>query len=267
LGAGFGTGCIAAEGYGGDREDGEKNKRSKRMKSDENVMHDYYEMKLRIMGYGNPDAPIWFVGMEDGCNSDDGAPNFEEMKEKCREWEKTKNVVQPICKCQIKSEGTSIYRYMGYILGKGCNSPNGPWDFLFDGNDKARYFQMNILPLPRRTNGQWPTIYKNKFKSFREYKDDVHNRRYPIMREFWEKKRPKVIICFGKTLWNEFACLIDDNSPKSLNAEIWCPFDKAGKIMKHKNKTIFLTYFFSARGLGRPENLQPIVDSLKSNSC
>ncbi|MEI6971960.1 MAG: hypothetical protein WCL44_10645 [bacterium] len=34
--------------------------------SEKEIVAQYFDMKNRILGYGNPDDRVWFVGIEDG---------------------------------------------------------------------------------------------------------------------------------------------------------------------------------------------------------
>lgn len=234
------------------------------------VVERYFRGKNAIIGYGNPKAAFWFVGIEDAGDP----PTLSKMnafKPLDASW-------YPMSFNNIKEEtesGTDIYKYMSYIVGKCLGLPQGaPAEILCDNDGANRYFQINVFPLPRRRQEKWPDIYRELFRTIGKYRycvratqfDILGNRtRFEAIKKLWHdhSSTRRATICFGKTRWSDYTQAL--GLPDYGNQNVWHEMDGSKDILRLKNDSVFLTRFFNALGIGKREKLDPIIQAINSS--
>lgn len=221
---------------------------------------DFAEMSI---GYGNPNAPIWFIGVEDGGH--DGLSSVEVSKrlEAFRAGRQTDEV----CKENILAEkrnGTRIYHFMVYILSRGATSElnEETMNYLINADGKSKFFQMNARPLPRPNQRSWPHQYDAIFGfrpgRLRRYDKAIREtKRFSILREFWMEHKPAVTVCFGK-IWHIHKEIMQlEGAGRSIAADV-----EHYKIALGEGQyDVFLTPFFG-RG-STPSNLKCVVERIE----
>ena len=239
--------------------------------------NDLFNNLLTLVGYGNPWAAVWFVGIEDGGDgwtaTDDNIQHLEDRNPKnlpCRYY--------PMSKAQISAEstgydertgkcdgrkGTKIYRYMDYIVSHGRNRSWNPENMsLVDAHGKNTYFQMNLYPLAKPNTAYWPEGYEKLFgfsgsrQDRQRYANRVRCERFKILREYWqdEKHHPVLTICFGKTNWPDHRLLFELGEGEGRPVR--------DRILYYHNHRVVLAPFFNPRQLGVTDNLKPLLDYL-----
>lgn len=172
------------------------------------------EKLLAFRGYGNRNAPFWFVGMEEG-----GSSNAEDLRIRADRFSRIEDLAES--HKHFKSHDmakltTSTWRLMSSIVGHLKGESNW-WDREF-----AREYQTNhlgrldgetylteILPLPKKGINDWP--YGDLFDSPTEYRDQVLPARRELLRKDHRSASPKprFVFCYGKSFWHEHRAAFD----------------------------------------------------------
>jgi hypothetical protein len=221
-------------------------------------MTKWFDILNGFKGFGNPEANIWFVGIEEGSNWS-GSP--EEDRKAYERYEKGYFWSEP----QEENEYTSVYDVMSKIIfGLGVAS-----GAILEYRDKVMFkkdggvFQANLYPLGKPTVKTWPGYYKQVFgygeSEIERYKKDVRQTRFPELRKFWEQYSPSITICFGSTFWSDYKklfCL--DAEPDEILDSGYMEIFRRGK------RVIYLTPFFSYRRHCMPkERIDKLVQRLR----
>ena len=234
---------------------------------------------LTRVGYGNPHAPVWFIGIEDGG---EGWTATEENRRVLEAWgpatqlESYPAPAWRICQKSIGYDrrtrkcdgrkGTKIYRYMDYVVSGGRNTSWNPCGMsLVDASGRNTYFQMNLYPLARPNTRTWPRDNEVLFgfapsrEDRQRYADVVRLERFKILRDYWQDKEhhPVLTVCFGKTFWPDYRHLFglrEQDQQKVPGTD--------GRIVYYPEQRIARTPFFNPCQLGAPRNLKPLLKYL-----
>lgn len=222
-------------------------------------MNKNFELACRVLGWGDPDNGLWFVGMEEaGVWSSE-----QELTELAKR--------QSLQKRQVSGEPVFIdtvdpRKYVDYISGGrpqtqirnmqsyiACPfSKSGPTSYVdyrdskLWGNDSG-VFQTNVFPLGKpKANQPLPKIYSELFgfgpEDTSAYIEATKSFRFPLIRDLRASSGPQAIICFGKSFWR-FAGEIFEIDVKSIGH---------GKLAFFDEERIILTPFL---GQGMSYNL------------
>ena len=132
------------------------------------------EYATNFLGYGRPDAPVWFIGIKEG-----GGNSFEEVEKRIRVWANLgKNSIEDIFRYhsaigldgwftgtrpKLQSTWSGLIRIQLGLMGKdpAALSPEGQTEMTreyqqnqigrSDGNERL----MDLLPLPSPSSKDW----------------------------------------------------------------------------------------------------------------
>lgn len=159
---------------------------------------------LNHRGYGNPDGPYWFVGIEEyGAGTVEElsfrADNFREIDDLARvhslpefyfdirnlipTWATMSKIILRLKGDPSWSDKETIRDYQSERLGR-----NGGETFLTE-----------LLPLPKPADAHWPEWWP--WASWDKYFDDVRTQRINALRELFEVHQPRFVFCYGKSYW------------------------------------------------------------------
>lgn len=167
-----------------------------------------FEIVNRVLGWGNPHAPIWFIGLEEA-----GEWGKDVSKDKVT-LEKYVNCFSgwmPVEPGQIQKDAeekrqgfTKVYEIMSKLVLEVMGGKLVDWpDYL----NKKLFVdeivcQSNLYPLGKKMHkGELPEVYKTLFgfgpKDGERYRKIVHETRFVELRKSWEQMKPAITICFG----------------------------------------------------------------------
>ena len=117
--------------------------------------------------------------------------------------------------------------------------------------NKKGFFKMNLFPIPFKNMQNWKE--RDKFckalglKNSDDYMRFCRENRYPLFKALREKYEPKIIICVGLTMKNEFMKAFGVDSVEHHKGTIDCSDFYYGLInYKSGNKGLFVTTRFLA---------------------
>lgn len=165
------------------------------------------------LGYGNPSAPIWFVGMEERLVGDLG----DNLRWRIREFRHPVDTIANTLRAPWVPSGTVPGTPTWRLMAKIARLLLDPlaaddWD---DGKLARDYvctrlgaadgstFLAEILPLPAPRIDTWPYA-RSHWETRADYLRAVLENRQRLLRGFALQHRPKVIFCYGSSLWEHY---------------------------------------------------------------
>lgn len=203
-----------------------------------------FEILMNYLGFGDPDAILWTVGIEEGGTwcTDKKSQNLSHVKERIRKF--TSKIIP-------ESPGKDPNFRIAHSIAKiACGISNSYHDWKKEWKDYRRNklwkegsktCNINIYPLGKKSlKSSFPKCYKELFgiENWEDYKEIVEGQRFQKIREFRKEKQPQAIICYGKSHWSEFEKVFELEKEKSEEY-----VDKLTKI--YPERRVILTRHFS----------------------
>jgi hypothetical protein len=208
---------------------------------------------LNFLGYGRLDAPVWFLGMEEGgggeerlliqCTFDQVEDLYEAHKKLgIRHHHEGKRLLQrtwnPMCEFMLRVEGnpsptTEDRRtYQAENLGRS------------HGNSLL----LELLPIPKPNMAAWdyPLTFP-EYPDVESYRSVLIPQRIDLISQLVRLHQPKVIVAYGKEYWPHYRQIINDAAFTEHNG---FPTASQGDTL------MILTHFLSRKEMnGRHEAL------------
>lgn len=216
----------------------------------------------RFIGFGRRDAPVVFIGMEEGLKT------AEALDEDLAVRSRYTADVMDLREAHIGIAGTErnfdpdraprqpTWRVMADLMLRrgGMEHPTG--------DDRRRYratrlgrangdtLLAELLPYPHPKSSDWLYERFGKFKTRAEYMDAVLDGRMRLLREVLAEAPREVIVCYGKAHWAHYQDLFKglawrDDGPYRLG--------EGGRAR------VVLTTHFSDRGFNTDEQLASLA--------
>jgi len=174
---------------------------------------------LTFLGHGNPSAPCWFLGMEEGIDeqtmtlSDNLQVRLQQFGPIMDLHESVRLLGSPIT--LQRRPPTSTWPWMAKIL-RGLVERADNWSdrdharrFIFEslGKSDGCSFIAELLPLPNKSDKAWPLPYNTWWPTRQAYERDVLPKRVELLRTAIGKYAPKWVIAHGKRHHDAFKLL------------------------------------------------------------
>jgi hypothetical protein len=182
-----------------------------------------------FFGYGNPAAPLWFVGMEEGCEARDELGIRAESVRRMMAWEaRGRRVVDDL---------RGYHEHIGVIRHFNADAPlQATWRGLMrvrsealgqePGADDLRQHQISgwggqggdcclleLFPLAKPKRASWPfgawALHFPDLESDIAYRRNLAPRREQELSRLIEEHRPVAVVFYGaehKAHWDAIAC-------------------------------------------------------------
>ncbi len=211
---------------------------------------------LAFVGYGTPDADVWFLGMEEAGGGEDNIrtrlefQTVEDNAEAHKMLEITKHhwgrrVIQrtwrAMCYIMLRLENQepsteNIRRYQAEQLGRS------------QGNTLLT----ELMPIPKPSVGSWG--YEeliSQFSSREDYYQQIRPRRVQLLRQLVAQHNPQVIIAYGKAFWPDYKGIFSDMTFRT---------NDQFEVASQDGLLVILTAHFTARTMnGKLDDLVNIV--------
>jgi hypothetical protein len=176
---------------------------------------------VRLLGYGRPSAPVWFIGMEEGLggmNSEDTSMN---LRSRCS-FAETMDLRQAHLLLRQKGipidvetnlPSTSVWRFMAKIMLARSGDKN--WKDREETKNYVRFrlgrqneetFLTELSPIPSRKTGD-----KQRMISFGARVPDLAgklDRRRAKLTELLRMSNPRLVVCYGLRRVDDFEQLM-----------------------------------------------------------
>ncbi len=170
-----------------------------------------------FLGYGNPAAPVWFVGYEEGLGnmSDDEATenlrargNFNSVMDLHEAHLQLLEKGKPI-DIEIDPPSTQVWRFMAKIMlaRKGCKdwqTSKAAKQYVMNelGREDGDIFLTELSPIPTGKNSD--TRWMTELLKCYPYIKDVIEARKAELRDRAKKSPPRLVICYGEAKRPQF---------------------------------------------------------------
>lgn len=196
------------------------------------------------IGWGDPNNGIWFVGVEAGggwtCDSES---SIQERRTMIRQWGGVNYSQYEDLKARDDDDdGQGVYFPIAVGTAKVASKiseSNEDW-YKYRKNrlwlNSTGVFNTNMLPIGKRSLGEWPSGYKSLFGcTSEEYAgclDKVLEYRSQRLKRLKEQCNPQAIVCFGKSHWSDFKKFLSlDSADKQDVVNMSCQLYKSQKII------------------------------------
>lgn len=185
--------------------------------SNEHVFsNDDWTRLLDMIGYGDPRAPLWFLGMEEALN-----PSISVDQNLLNRLAYPSHPFAPfdVMGPNPGRWAPSSWRMMAKIarlLREGAEDWSSGLQAEAYVSDKlarpgADTCLLELLPLPKKTVGTFPERYRDRFpKGIQQYRDamlpagEEPSGRIKVLQDLALQYRPETIICYGDAFWQHY---------------------------------------------------------------
>jgi len=218
---------------------------------------DQVEGIVSFLGYGNPDAPVWFIGIEEGLGAMDPADllhnlearsSFEPVMDLYQAHRQLQENGKPI-DIEQNPPGTQVWQYMAKIMlaREGKFRPEHPKNGVENyvrsqlGRFNRETFLTESSPVPCRQAGQnidWLNLLQ---KWDRNVEGKIEERKHQLKEMLKNRKVPPLVIYYSnaRARSDEFASLLGVK---------WQEIAASSKIKESRDSQYLLLPFF---GYGR----------------
>ncbi len=181
-----------------------------------NFTNDELDHLLSFIGYGRLDADIWFLGYEEIGGTPEILPSrlhFQQVEDSATAQNITNITLQQFGDDNLQGAWRGISIIMLKLEGKPTTEENiRKYQENYLGRDKSSALICTLLPIPRSMN-QWNyEAIIPQYPTADDYYNSIKKLRFPFIRELINQNLPKIIVCNGKSAWNDFQELFSDFS-------------------------------------------------------
>lgn len=216
-----------------------------------------WQRLYRFRGYGNPAGCFWFIGIEER-----GIGKIEELRVrlKYREiedllysqspevwghsdlWKDLDPDWKDFNPDKLIPTWSAMIRFVLRLTGDTeWKDPERVRKYQKENLGKldGQTFLADILPLPKRSDGDWPQFWP--YDDWDDYANEVLPGRLKMFADLIANNKPKYVFCYGKGYWAHFKELSPPNATfKQLEGGLF-------EVAQSDATTFVLTPFFSPR--------------------
>lgn len=226
-----------------------------------------FEILSNWIGWGDPKDGVWFVGVEAGggwnCDSE---CSIQVCRTMIWQWDEIEYSEYKDLKARDEDDdGQGIYFPIAVGTAKIASRVSDAGEDWYEYRKNKLWlsgtgvFNANMLPIGKRSLGEWPAGYKSLFGFTREEYagclDKVLEQRSQNLQMLKEQCNPQAIVCFGKSHWSDFKKFLSlDDADREDVADMSCQL--------YRSQRVILTRHFSN---GMPDKVLGFVaQTLKS---
>jgi hypothetical protein len=186
-----------------------------------------------FVGYGRVDAPVVFLGMEEGQSNPanlvtdllhrsqfdpimDLERAHEGIERTARYFDSVKGATQrtwrPMCHVMIRRQGAGVTPTLQSRL---------QYQALHLGRIRGDSLLTELLPYPKRTARAWPEVYRERFQTRALYERGIVPHRFDLLASVLAAHPRELIIGYGKSRWSEYVELA--RVAFNVDAREWVP--------------------------------------------
>jgi len=167
----------------------------------------------RFLGYGRLDAPVWFVGMEEGGGGPENIRarlQFAEVED-CANAHRRLDLLKyhraerPV----IQRTWGQMARFMLHLQGREIGTDDvRAYQANQLGRSGGRSMLLELMPIPKPSL-KHSSAYEGLLPQYADadYREGVRRTRIRLLQQLVERHRPQVVVCYGKAYWEHFASL------------------------------------------------------------
>lgn len=225
---------------------------------------------LDFRGYGNPNSSCWFIGMEESLD-EAKMPLHLNIEVRVRHFtpvmdlhESVRLLGSPITRLAMPN--TSTWPWMAKLV-RGLVDGKQDWpdrklarEFIVSrlGRLDGTSFLAEMLPLPKRQDGAWPTLYARWWATRQDYEKDVLHSRIRLLQELVSEYRPRWVIAYGKRHHDAYKQIFPIH--RWVKKDVGRSCIEIGEAQDHSTRVV-LSPFFGNGAFGR-RHASMIIESL-----
>lgn len=231
---------------------------------------DTFTKLCKFIGYGNLEAPVWFIGPEERLleETEEQIVQHLEIRRRFKPVEclrgvhvrKLKELTCPGLEPKLQGTWKRMCWIMLWLENRDPTS-NRPDVLDYQtcqlGVTGGRTLLTELLPLPKKSTRpcDWPDFYNREFgfQGLEDYKARVLPRRLNMLRELVKHYNPTAVVCYGKGYWDDFEKLFGKFTPSEG--------DKTIQTIEKIDGVVIRTHHFS-RGFTH-ERARRIADLIR----
>lgn len=194
-------------------EEGKENLRDDAFSPDDAPIN--WDRIERFIGYGRPDAPVVFLGMEEGG---DNSRLREDLLGRSRSAEFGEIASQPTTQ--------RTWRVMCDLMLRrdGIANPTAKERLVYQqerlGKRGGETLVAELMPYPSRRASDWPEIYAQRFLDRKTYLEKLAPKRRNLLRDLLQASQRVLVVCYGKEHWGHYREIFDLPSPSGLSPQV-----------------------------------------------
>src|SRR5262245_50796899 len=189
------------------------------------------------LGWGDPDAGLWFVGIEEGAK-------FSPLKIAAMRGRR----YSPVLEVRERRSPIALRTARIVCLLAGTEDAR-EYARARMGWPGSKVFNANLFPIGKPSLSAWPSNYKRLLGVTRaEYlarRDTLSAERAAFFRQLRADRQPQAVICFGKSCWTRFEEVFVRASARPRRP------DRTLDILAYESDRVILTPHFSRGSLMR----------------
>lgn len=220
----------------------------------------YFQKVNHCLGWGDPDAGLWFIGIEEGAEyscTDEIDRNIPDGTEFMTINPGDTNTNRK------RHNAYPVMSYMSKFASRLTDAYHDNWSAYRTNilwQKGSRICQANLYPLGKPKRAIWPPDNLKLFGlegcTQREYINYVRETRFKYLKQSWDRHAAIATICFGITCWDDFRRVFSLELSDKENF-------LAGKVELYHTSRIALIPHFSSRVMS-DEFVKKIADEISA---
>lgn len=223
---------------------------------------------LNFIGYGNLDAPIWFLGMEEGTGGNTDPVVIEtNIRTRAEHFQPIEDLVESHRHFDYDIPSQRKFTQVWLWMAKLVRNLEGESDW--QDTEKAKHYVRNnlgrrlgttllteLLPLPAPSISYWP--YDQLWKTRKDYVITILPQRQTLLRNLINERRPRVVFAYGSQYHDHYRQVFERAQWRLLSTK------KHIEMGKTETTMAILIPFFGNGGLSHDDAAIVIHELRKS---
>jgi hypothetical protein len=205
-----------------------------------------------FIGYGKVDAPVVFVGIEEGLSNRRALRKDLIRRSQFKAVMDLKRAHNGIHGAErywdpVNPRSQRTWRPMCHLMlarGRAKNAPDRQqrkaYQSLHLGRTHGQTLLAELFPYPHSHTRHWLYGRFGRYPSREAYEDDVLPKRLELLRRTLAAHRRQLIICYGKSRWPEYKALMDQTYPGKIH---WVAHKSAEAAIVGKTRILLVHHF------------------------
>lgn len=174
--------------------------------SEDHALVDWARIE-RFIGYGRVDAPVVFLGMEEGGDNDKLLPDLigRSRSDQIAEIAHQRTIQRTwrvMCDLMLRRSG----------IGDPTAAQRLAYQQEQLGKRNGETLVAELMPYPSRRASDWPKIYEQRFTTRPDYLSGLAPKRRDLLRNTLQSSPRELIVCYGKAHWDHYRAMFDLSS-------------------------------------------------------
>ncbi|TAM74280.1 hypothetical protein EPN44_11615 [bacterium] len=167
-----------------------------------------------FIGYGRLDAPVVFIGLEEGLRNDE-ALEADLLQRSCFApvmdlEEAHRGIAGAADRFSRHARIQTTWRAMCHLMLRRGGMPEPTveerrgYQAVRLGRSAGETLLAELLPYPKPALGEWPRLYQRRYRDGRRYRLEVLPKRLDLLTSMVGAHRRELVVCYGRSGWKDF---------------------------------------------------------------